>query len=135
MTVLVCLDEKDGMAFDGRRQTRDSAVIKDIFATAKGAPIKVAPYSEKLLSEYGRVKVTREPLMDKDEDAFVFLEVDGIGEYASRIDTLIIYRWSEVYPSDLKFLPSPSALGLTLLTKSYIVGSSHKKITKEVYTK
>ena len=135
MTLFVCLDDQDGMSFGGRRQSRDSAVIKDIFATANGASLTVAPYSKLLLSQYGSLTVTETPMKDAESDGFVFIEVESPREYTKRIDRLIIYRWGEIYPADIRLDILPSKLGLSLLTRRYLVGTSHKKITKEVYTK
>jgi len=135
MTLFVCLDEQGGMSFGGRRQSRDSAVLLDIFATVNTSRLLVSRYSEKLLSQYGEVTVSDTPLADAGEDDFVLLEVEGVGKQSAKPDTLIIYRWDGIYPSDLKFDLEPQSVGLSLLTRSYIVGTSHEKITKEVYTK
>ena len=52
MTVFVCIDDTMGMAFNGRRQSRDSAVVEDILATCGGVP-QMDARSEKLFGEGG----------------------------------------------------------------------------------
>ena len=47
MKVFVCVDDGFGMAFNGRRQSRDSAVVEDILATCGGKP-RMDERSEKL---------------------------------------------------------------------------------------
>ena len=50
MTVIVCLDNANGMMFNHRRQSRDANVIKDILKTINGASLLIAPYSASLFS-------------------------------------------------------------------------------------
>lgn len=45
MTVIVCLDNANGMMFNHRRQSRDANVVKDILKTINGASLLIAPYS------------------------------------------------------------------------------------------
>lgn len=51
MTVIVCLDNANGMMFNHRRQSRDANVVKDILKTINGASLLIAPYSESLFSQ------------------------------------------------------------------------------------
>lgn len=44
MTVIVCLDNANGMMFNHRRQSRDANVVKDILKTINGASLLIAPY-------------------------------------------------------------------------------------------
>lgn len=39
MTVIVCLDNANGMMFNHRRQSRDANVVKDILKTINGASL------------------------------------------------------------------------------------------------
>ena len=52
MTVFVCIDDTMGMAFNGRRQSRDSAVVEDILRSCGGVP-QMDGRSEKLFGEGG----------------------------------------------------------------------------------
>lgn len=51
MTVIVCLDNANGMMFNHRRQSRDANVVKDILKTINGASLLIATYSEPLFSQ------------------------------------------------------------------------------------
>ncbi len=42
MTVIVCLDNANGMMFNHRRQSRDANVVKDILKTINGASLLIA---------------------------------------------------------------------------------------------
>lgn len=43
MTVIVCLDNANGMMFNHRRQSRDANVVNDILKTINGASLLIAP--------------------------------------------------------------------------------------------
>lgn len=134
MTVFVCLDDRGGMTFNKRRQSRDSAVVQDIFRTLNESRLWISPFSEKYVPE-GAVKVSKNPLKDAGEQDFCFIENVGISDYLEKIDTIIIYKWNEIYPSDFKFDIKPEECGFRFRGKYDFVGKAHKKITKEVYKK
>ena len=48
MRLIVCLDDKNGMAFNHRRQSRDRIVTEKIEELAKGSVLRLSPYSAKL---------------------------------------------------------------------------------------
>ena len=43
MTVILCLDDRCGMAFNNRRQSRDKAVINDILTHLNGERLIISP--------------------------------------------------------------------------------------------
>ena len=54
MKVIVCLDERRGMMFNNRRQSRDSVLIEDVVKDLCGEKLFISPYSEKLFeNSYG----------------------------------------------------------------------------------
>lgn len=131
MTIIVCLDDKLGMAFNKRRQSRDSEVIKDIARDACGEPIFMDERSAKLFSGiYDNINIITE---DAPTEAIRFIEFAPPSEAASAADRLIIYRWNRSYPADMYFDLDMSCWRQTAVTE--FAGSSHEKITKEVYTR
>ena len=135
MTVFVCLDDISGMTFGGRRQSRDSRVIADVFAECGSKPLFISPFSEKLMSESGSVRVKRNPLSAAGTGDFCFIEDRGISRHLKKIKKLVIYHWNERYPTDFSFDTDPLAAGFTLRESIDFVGTSHDKITKEIYVK
>lgn len=138
--IIVCLDERGGMAFNKRRQSRDALVSADILAMA-GGRLVVYPYSEKLLGEavaagarFG-FRVSERALDEAGAEDFVLVEDRAIGKYAGAAEGLIIYHWNRHYPADLRLDVTPEGLGMTLKSTSEFVGHAHEKITKEVYGK
>ena len=49
MKVIITLDDKNGMMFNNRRQSRDRAVTEHILALAEGKTLWVSPYTQKLI--------------------------------------------------------------------------------------
>lgn len=136
MTVFLCIDDRGGMIFNNRRQSRDRALIDDVIDSSDGGILYVSDFSEDLFSTSGTsVICVPDPLYAASDKAFVFLEVPPILPYANKIDRLVIYKWNRSYPFDRALDVSPEEIGLTLSEVGEFVGTSHEKITKEVYTR
>ena len=133
MTVIVCLDNANGMMFSHRRQSRDANVIKDILKTIDEAPLWIAPYSEPLFSQTEcSVSVSDSFLVGAGAEDYCFVENTSVAELKEKISKLVIYKWNRDYPADFYF-DIDYANDYKLETTIDFVGTSHEKITKEVY--
>lgn len=134
MKIIVCIDKKNGMMFNHRRQSRDKAQIADMAQLLGGAPLRIAPYSEKLLASSGiTLTVSEDPLAAAGSDDWCFIEDRSVAPFADRITQAVVYHWNRDYPGDLFF-----DLDLSGFKKQETVkfpGNSHEKITKEVWVK
>ena len=139
MIVIVCLDDKNGMLFNRRRQSRDSVVTADIVKTAEGGCLRMNAYSAKLFEtlpcDTPELAVSEDFLESAGDEDYCFVENVSVLPYVSRIRKLIIYRWNRHYPGDFFFDCDPAALGLSLLSTTEFAGTSHDNITREVYGK
>ena len=135
ITVAVTVDERMGIAFNKRRQSRDRALIRDLVETANGK-IYVSDYSRPLFDEHkDKVIVSEIPLAECPSGELCFVEMTELMPYIDDIDMLIVYNWNRHYPAD-KTLDIDIKNGTFTLTSSTdFIGSSHEKITKEIYTK
>ena len=134
MTIALCIDDKNGMMFNRRRQSRDSALISDLVELCKDKRIIVNEYSLPLFRDYPQSVITDpDPLGNAGEDDVCFIENISPDEYLSQIDCVILYRWNRHYPSDKKFTMSLS--GFTLQSQKEFIGTSHDTITREVYVR
>lgn len=129
MTLMVCLDDRNGLMFNIRRQSRDSAVIADAVAFAAPEKISVCPYTAPLFPEH-TVIVSEEPFLNA---AFCFAECGDFGAVKNKVDRLVIYRWNRSYPGDVYFPVEEYLNGMTLQESVDFPGSSHERITREVY--
>ena len=86
MTVIVCLDNANGMMFNHRRQSRDANVVKDILKTINGASLLIAPYSEPLFSQAEcSVSVSDSFLIDAGAEDYCFVENTSVAEFKEKI--------------------------------------------------
>ena len=134
MKVIVCVDDNNGMMFNNRRQSRDRILIEDVVTNIVGGKLLMAPYSEPLFKDSNVDICLSESLLDEaaPED-LCFIEDKALLPYSDRIDELIIYRWNRTYPADMHLDIDPAALSMKLVSTTEFSGSSHEKITKELY--
>ena len=128
MTVYVCLDDRNGMLFNKRRQSRDVKVLEDIRQSVPDV-LTIDPFSEKLIRE-AEIPYVLAP-EEMPEDAHFFAEARDLSELLPRASKLVIYRWNRHYPADVRFEADLS--GFRLERKEEFPGKSHDIITKEVY--
>ena len=135
MTVTVCLCDKGGMLFNKRRQSRDSVLIKDFLSLNENEKIFISPFSEKLFLDFADlVTVSENPLADA-LGGVLFAENLALSSVADKIDKMIVYRWNRSYPADFYLDTPPDKIGLKLLSSMDFEGSSHEKITREIWVK
>ena len=81
MTVIVCLDNANGMMFNHRRQSRDANVVKDILKTINGTSLLIAPYSEPLFSQAEcSVSISDSFLTDAEANDYCFVENTSVAD-------------------------------------------------------
>lgn len=132
MKLIVCIDDKNGMAFNHRRQSRDRNLIDRIMQLTVDSNLYIAPYS-KMLFDPARVIIKPDPLSNAGPNDFCFVELEDLTDYESNVHELILFHWNRVYPADLYF---PFHLNQwTLIQSEDFQGNSHEKITMEVYRK
>ncbi len=134
MHIVVCLDDRGGMMFNHRRQSRDRAVTEDILHTTASGRLVIGEYSRSLL-EGTEAIVVKDPLAEAMNGDWCFLEDCVCGAYASKIESLVIYRWNRHYPADLWWDVDPVRMGMRLCETVEFEGTSHEKITKEIWKK
>ena len=129
MTLYICLDDRNGLQFNKRRQSRDAAVLEDIRSQLRGN-LLIEPFSEKLIRE------TEIPYVLAPETAMdYFAENIPAPEVLEETCKIVIYRWNRHYPSDIRWEPDLTAMGFTLKETTQFPGTSHEKITREVYAR
>ena len=133
MKLIVCLDERKGMMFNNRRQSRDRVLIDNMIEMIGDDKLYIAPYSESLFENKEiKLKVKKNPLKAADEN-WCFIENLPVAEYKDEIETVVIYHWNRHYPGDFFFDLELDSYSLE--SSEELVGSSHEKITKEIWNK
>ena len=128
MKLIVCLDDKNGMMFNKRRQSRDRVLIENVLELCKGEKLYTNEYSSKLFPEKS-VEVIEE--FSKIEEGYCFAENFTVNE--ENIEEIIVYKWNRLYPADTYF--NIDLAGWNLTETVDFEGSSHEKITREIYVR
>ena len=132
MKLIVCLDDRDGMSFGGRRQSSDREVCKHILQLTDGSTLYMQAYSAKLFPE-GSVCVCADVFAEAEENAWVFWETGELPAKILPVERVVIYRWNRRYPATQTF-PKELLNGLHLTETIEFSGNSHEKITMQRYT-
>ncbi len=131
--LVITVDDRGGIMFNNRRQSRDSILIRNLCETVDGK-IYVTGYSLPLFCEYEeRVILCDSPADSCKCGETAFLEGEYIRQYIERADEIIVYSWNKVYPADKHLDVRLGDFSFILYGESEFVGSSHKKITKRIY--
>ena len=130
MKLILFLDERDGMLFCGRRQSKDRIAREYIANLARGARLYMNEFSAKQFEEGGELTVVADPQSEAGNEDFVLIE--NLPVSVAGVDTVYLFLWNRHYPADVRF--DGDLTGFTLQSTTQFPGKSHETITKEVYT-
>ena len=126
---IVCVDNRMGICFNGRRVSRDRMVSEDILEMTRGNVLWMAPEADKLFKEVFKAKeevcqetgtgkkiqdaghledekmwkVDRNFLEKAEEEDFCFVEGENLAGYEGKITEIVLYKWNRDYPADVFF--------------------------------
>ncbi len=132
MKLIVCLDDRDGMTFLGRRQSQDAVLRQDMLSYVAGGKLWMNSYSAAQFSGDSRICVSRELPDQVAEEDYCFVEDLPVEDFLPARE-LVIYRWNRHYPSDIKFPLALALEGMHPAGTTEFAGSSHERIIREVY--
>ena len=134
MKLIVCVDDGMGVTFAKKRQSKDRVLRKRLLASLDGARLFVTPYTAKQFEEGEEgYTVHPDPVSVAGKEDFVFAEDAVISPRTA--DMIYLYRWNRAYPSDRKFNFDAAHDGFSLMRTADFEGSSHDRITEEIYIK
>lgn len=135
MHLIVCVDDDLGMLFNNRRQSQDRELRKRILAVTSGKKLWMNHYSQKQFEKEDTANVNYDDnfLSEAVSGEYCFVETEDVSHYEPWVETITLYKWNRRYPSDLQFSIDLSKWKLQSTTD--FPGSSHEKITEEVYTR
>lgn len=134
MRIIVCLDDKNGMLFGGRRQSMDKNLRREALRLAGETPLWMNGYSAGQFGQEGNIRVDENFLDNAPEEAWCFVENADLSPYLQKITRVTVYRWNRHYPSTTWFPMDYFANKWLPVSTREFVGSSHDTITEEVYT-
>ena len=135
MHIFVPIDDREGLLFNRRRQSRDRALMEEMLLRCGPSPLRISPFSQDLFTpeEADRIAVSEDFLDTAQAGDFCLCEDRALAPYEDRIESLTLCRWNRDYPGDF-FLDLDLAAWRLQETKE-IPGTSHDTITLEVYVK
>ena len=129
MILAICADDKLGLSFAGRRQSKDSEIRRRLIDLSKGQ-LRMSDYSARQFDE--PVYHGADYLTNANRGDWCFVENADHETCAGQIERIVLFRWNRHYPADV-FFRFPG--NWTLVDTEEFAGSSHDKITMEVYQK
>ena len=126
-TLIVCCDNRGGMMFNKRRQSRDSKLNEKLLEMFGEENLYIAEYSRTLFPNC--------PIFQNYEnDGAYFMEnPDWIPVVEDVFEQIIVVKWNRDYPFDKKIPFSLKSYKMRKLIE--FEGDSHDKISMEFYEK
>lgn len=127
MIIAVCVDDRMGLLFCGKRLSKDAALRQRLYALSGGS-LRMSAYSAKQFDV--PVYAGADYLSGAEDGQWCFCENSDYLQYAHEIEKIVLFKWNRAYPADVHFtFPGQWRLAST----QDFPGTSHEKITQEEY--
>lgn len=133
MNIAVCLDDKNGMLFCGRRQSKDRHLRQQLLQLAQPNGLWMNSFSAKQFEDGDAIRVEEDFLTLSPQGNWCFVENTDVLPYREKIEYIAIYRWNRLYPSDVKFPIEAFSHSWQRISSRTFPGNSHDEITEEIY--
>ena len=133
MKLIFCIDDKMGMMFFGKRQSKDRNLREWIINKVENSALWMSEYSAKQFDEHKQIIVDNHYLEKAKEEEYCFVE-DGDYDFEKACG-VILCHWNRQYPADKFFDRTKLDEEFSLVRTEDMIGSSHEKITIEIYLK
>lgn len=128
MHLILCVDDRNGLSFCGRRLSRDRLLNEHILKISAGHRLWVHPYSRELFPA-DAVMADAEFLAKAQPGDYCFAEISLLPQ---SVESITLYRWNRAYPATDK-LPGDFLSAMRLVQTEEFPGNSHERITMEKY--
>lgn len=127
MILAVCVDNRMGLSFMGRRLSKD-ALLREKLLALSGGNLRMSEYSAKQFDE--SVYSGPDYLSGASEGDWCFCENGDYEGFTEQIEKIVLFKWNRDYPADLHFaFPGE----WRMVSAEDFPGKSHETITMEVY--
>lgn len=135
MIIIVAVDDRNGMMFNHRRQSQDKILRDKILSHTAGKRLWMNHYTEKQFQDCDgtQINVDDNFLNEAAPGEYCFVENQPVSPYEKWVEKIILFKWNRRYPSDLYFDIDLQQGTWHLTYAEDFIGSSHDKITMEVY--
>lgn len=133
MNLIFCIDKKNGMLFNKRRQSQDRVVREKILALSAQSKLWMSQYSAKQFTEGGNFIANDDYMTEAGPDDYCLVEDKDF--CLETCEKIVLYHWNRQYPADKHFDVDLGANGYQLIATTDFAGYSHETITEEIYIK
>ena len=133
MILIVCVDEKNGMMFNNRRQSKDRILSEHILKIVDNKKMWMNSYSKGFFEGQENLNIiVDDQFIEKiGKEDYCFLENVDVNTIIDKVDRIIVYNWNRHYPADKYF--NINFNEWVVDSKDEFSGSSHEKITEKIY--
>ena len=137
MILIMFIDNNGGMMFNRRRQSQDRIALEKILGMIAGSTLWMNEYSAGLFSRLAAPQIHIDgQFLDRARPGdYCLVENVDVSPYLSFVEKIVLFHWNRDYPSDMKFPVKLNDGKWVLQGQEEFAGSSHEKITMEVYTR
>ena len=135
MILIVCVDEKNGMMFNNRRQSKDRILSEHILKIVDNKKIWMNSYSKSAFEGQESLNITVDDnfIQKIDKDEYCFVENIDVNTIINKVDKIIVYNWNRHYPADRYF--NINLEEWVVDSENEFTGSSHEKISEKIYVR
>lgn len=131
MKIAICVDKRGGVMFNHRRVSQDSALRNKLMELIGDHRLFMSTYSVKQFEPDPRIYASDVFLEEASDEDICFIEdtdfnIDDVSE-------VYLFQWNRDYPADVHFRFDPKTQGFKRIKKEDFKGSSHSKITLELF--
>lgn len=133
MKLIFCIDKNKGMMFFGKRQSQDSTLREWILHHTAGNKLWMSTYSSKQFKDLTGYLVDDDYIAKAVPGDYCFIEDKGYN--LDLVSEIILCHWNRKYQADVIFDIDLKANGFKKVECQDIQGSSHDKISIEIFRK
>ena len=133
MNIALCISKSGGMLFNDRRLSQDRILRQKLLELVGDGRLWINDFSADQFEADDRLQISEDFLTAASDADICFVE--NVEIPMERAEQVYLFRWNRDYPADVYFQHDLKALGFRKVKTEHFAGSSHKKITLEIFQK
>lgn len=135
MILIVCVDERNGMMFNNRRQSRDKILTGHIIEKTKDKKLWITTFSKDIfnIEEDENIMIDDNFYSIAEKEDYCFIENIDANNFIDKVDKIIIYNWNKHYPADRYF--NINLNNWEIISEENFEGYSHENITEKIFVR
>ena len=135
MILIVCVDERNGMMFNNRRQSRDKILTGHIIEKTKEKKLWITTFSKDIfnIEEDENIMIDDNFYSIAEKEDYCFIENIDANNFIDKVDKIIIYNWNKHYPADRYF--NINLNNWEIISEENFEGYSHENITEKIFVR